>query len=174
MNAASLGRTYANGEIVVGEGEAGDCMFVLQKGQLEVLRRARDGEVRLSVMGPGDIFGEMAIFEGEVRSATVRALGEASVLTIDRKTFLRRVQEDPSLAFNLVRTLSKRVRRLSAEVVEAKAGRPRRQDSSSLPGNARQVERRRKPDRRGGVERRRADHGRATGPAVPGRVGDGA
>lgn len=117
MNAAALGRTYANGEIIVREGETGECMFAIQKGQLEVLRTAGRGEVRLGIMGEGDIFGEMAIFEGEVRSATVRALGEARVLTIDRRTFLRRLQEDPSLAFNLVRIMSKRIRRDRKSVV---------------------------------------------------------
>ena len=63
----------------------------------------------------------MAVFEREVRSATVRALGEARVLTLDRKNFLRRINEDPSLAFRVVETMSRRVRELSAEIVRLKA-----------------------------------------------------
>jgi len=166
MNAAILGRTYANGEMIVREGETGDCMFAIQKGRLEVLRTAKDGEVRLAVMEEGDIFGEMAIFEREVRSATVRALGEARVLTIDRKTFLRRVQEDPSLAFNLLRMMSRRIRRLSLEIAELKPGSPRTQDSLSLTDTERQGERRRTPERRQRAERRRAAYRRTSGPAA--------
>lgn len=158
MNAASLGRIYADGEIIVREGETGDCMFAIQKGRLEVLRTGKDGEVRLGIMEEGDTFGEMAIFEREVRSVTVRALGEARVLTIDRKTLLRRVQEDPSLAFNLVRMMSKYVRRLSREVAALKPSSPRTRDSVSLTAAERQAERRITPDRRQGVERRRPPH----------------
>lgn len=127
MEASALGKRYADGEIVVRQGDTGDCMFALQEGQLEVVaERDGGGEVRLAVMQAGDIFGEMAIFEKEVRSATVRALGEARVLTIDKRTFLRRVQEDPSLAFNLVRMMSNRIRKLTAQATERRTGTDRR------------------------------------------------
>jgi CRP-like cAMP-binding protein len=55
----------------------------------------------------------MAIFEHEVRTATVRAVGEARVLTIDKKNFLRGIHEDPSLAFRIVETMSHRIRDLT-------------------------------------------------------------
>lgn len=155
MTSSSLGKIYANGEIIVRQGETGDCMFAIQKGRLEVLTGEKDREARLAVMEEGEIFGEMAIFEREVRSATVRALGEARVMTVDKKTFLRRVQEDPSLAFNLVRILSSRIRRLTTEVTESRPGSASRsQDSLSLTEAERQIERRRTPDRRVNKERR--------------------
>ncbi len=155
MSPGSLGKTYANGDFIVRQGETGDCMFAIQKGRVEVLKSGKGGEIRLAVMEEGEIFGEMAIFEREVRSATVRALGEAQVLTIDKKTFLRRVQEDPSLAFNLVRILSSRIRRLSAEIAELRPGSaPRSQDTLSLTEAERQIERRSTPDRRTRKERR--------------------
>jgi CRP/FNR family transcriptional regulator len=116
MSTDGLGKVYADRQVIVRQGESGDCMFAIQAGSVEVVREAEDGEVRVAVLQQGDIFGEMAILEREVRSATVRALGEARVLTIDKKTFLRRVQEDPSLAFNLARMLCSRVRRLDAEI----------------------------------------------------------
>jgi CRP-like cAMP-binding protein len=70
----------------------------------------------LAVLGPGDFFGEMAVFEQEVRSATVRAKGEALVMKVDKKTLLRRIREDPLLAVNLLQTLSKRLRDVDAKV----------------------------------------------------------
>jgi CRP-like cAMP-binding protein len=138
MADSALGRVYADGEVVVRQGEAGDCMFTIQDGQLEVLVN-RDGqnEVRVGVMERGAIFGEMAIFEKEVRSATVRALGQARVLTIDKKTFLRRVQEDPSLAFNLVRMMSQRIRKLTTQAGERRAGSERRRSDRRAGGDRR-------------------------------------
>ena len=116
--AEGLGRVYADGEAVVRQGEDGSCMYVIQSGRAEVVKEEAGRAVALGVLEEGDVFGEMAIFDREVRSATVRALGEARILTVDRKTFLRRVHEDPSLAFNILQAMSKRVRRLDAQVVE--------------------------------------------------------
>jgi CRP-like cAMP-binding protein len=136
MGVSALGKMYADGDVIVRQGEMGDCMFTLQEGRLEVLtEQGSRGEVRIGIMEPGAIFGEMAIFEREARSATVRALGPARVLTIDKKTFLSRMQEDPSLAFNLLRIMSQRIRHLSAQ----------------------STERRQRPDRRGGGDRRRGE-----------------
>ena len=116
MEPGTLGKLYGEGEIIIREGEVGDCMYVIQAGRVEVLQRKGDKEVRLAELGPWDAFGELALFEGEVRSATVRALCEVRVLTIDKKTFLRRVHEDPSIAFRMLRRMSHRIRELSAQM----------------------------------------------------------
>ena len=117
MSPGALGRTYRDGEVIVRQGEMGDGLFVIQEGQVEILSE-RDGEAtRIRVAGKDELVGEMAVFERAPRSATMRALGEARVLTVDRTNFLRRLNEDPSLAFRLVETMSRRVRELSAEIV---------------------------------------------------------
>jgi CRP-like cAMP-binding protein len=109
---------YRDGEEIVRQNEVGDCMFVIQEGRVEVLSELDDDEFRLGLLGPGDFFGEMAIVEKQARAATVRAIGEARVLTVDKRTFLRRVQEDPTLAFNILRTLCQRIRALDTEIAE--------------------------------------------------------
>jgi CRP/FNR family transcriptional regulator len=116
----ALGRTYEDGEIVVRQGEAGNCLYVVQDGQLEIVREDGGKETLLRVAGKDELIGEMAIFERIVRSATVRARGRARVLTLDKRNFLRRIDEDPSLAFRIVETMSRRVRELSAQLVEAR------------------------------------------------------
>jgi CRP-like cAMP-binding protein len=120
METGALGKLYHDGEAIVREGETGDCMYVVQAGQVEVLQGKENNEVRLAVLNEGDFFGEMAIFEREVRSATVRAIGEVRVLTVEKKNFLRRIQEDPSLAYHIVQTMSHRIRDLNAEMVRIK------------------------------------------------------
>ena len=91
-----------------------------QSGEVEVVRETDEGEVPLAVLGPGDFFGEMSIFEREVRSATVRARGEARVLTVDKRTLLRRIRKDPFLAVSILKTMSYRIRELNAQLVQAR------------------------------------------------------
>lgn len=110
MADGALGTTYRNGEAIVTQGEPGDCMYVIQAGEVEVVRVTDGRERRLAVMSAGSFFGEMAIFEEDTRSATVRAIGEARVLRVDKKTLLRRIKEDPLLAVNLLKALSTRLR----------------------------------------------------------------
>lgn len=139
MNSSALGKTYTEGQIIVREGETGDCMFAVQEGRVEVItEHAGRGEVQVAILEKGDIFGEMAIFDREVRSATVRALGEARILTVDKKTFLRRIQEDPTLAFNLVRLMSHRIRNLTSQI-----GERRERENRRKTGDRRQKEDRR-------------------------------
>jgi len=158
MNKGELGKTYAKGEIIVRQGEIGDCMFAIQRGKLEVLLNGPQGEVRTAVLREGDIFGEMAVFDREVRSASVRALEEATVLTVDKKTFLRRIQEDPSLAFNLVKMMSGRIRRLNAEVARQNPGGAMKiRDTLALTDAERALERRQTPDRRLARDRRKTE-----------------
>lgn len=116
-----LGKIYNDGEIIVRQGETGDCMFVIQSGRVEVFREENNNEVRLAILQDNDFFGEMALVEREKRSATVRSMGESQILTIDQKVFLRQVNEDPSFAFRVLKKMSQRIRELSAEITNMKA-----------------------------------------------------
>lgn len=120
MKSGALGKEYADGTLIVREGEKGDCMYVVQEGEVEVYVERDGAEVRLAVRGPGEFFGEMAIFEREVRSASVRALGTVRALTIDRRNLMKRLHEDPALACSLVEVMSRRVRELSNELARVK------------------------------------------------------
>jgi len=121
MGKGELGKTYSDGEVITRQGDIGDCMYVIQKGEVQVLMEKDGVETQLRVANEGEFLGEMAIFDHEKRSATLCALGEARLLTIDKKNFLKRIHKDPSLAFRLVQTMSKRVRDLSDEVTRLKA-----------------------------------------------------
>ena len=76
----------------------------------------KGGEQHLAFLEAGDFFGEMAVFEKEIRSATVCAAGEARVLSVDKKALLTRIREDPLLAVNLLKTMSHRIRHLNEEI----------------------------------------------------------
>ena len=123
MNAGLLGKIYADGEIIVQQGETGDCMYVVQQGQVEVFVEKENKKIGIRVMGENSFFGEMAIFEHEVRSATVRTIGETRVLTIDKNNLLRAIREDPTLAFRIIQIMSERIRDLTKKFTDSVSSR---------------------------------------------------
>jgi len=120
MDTGGLGKLYSDGEVIITQGDSGNCMYVIQSGEVEVIRDNNGKEVRLAIRKEGDFFGEMALFSKELRSATIRALGDTKILTVDRKNLLKSIQKDPSLAFRIIETLSKRIRDLSEEIAPYK------------------------------------------------------
>lgn len=121
MDNGALGRVYENGDAIIHQGDAGDCMYVIQEGEVEVICSQDGNPVRLAVLGQGDIFGELSLFGDNKRSATVRALGDVRVVTVDRNIFLRRVQEDLTLAFRIFQTMAARLNQMNAELSTLKS-----------------------------------------------------
>jgi CRP/FNR family transcriptional regulator, cyclic AMP receptor protein len=117
VSTAAFGRLYEDGDIIARRGEPGDALYVIQDGIVEIVVEDEATEVVLRSAGRNEILGEMAVFGGGVRSATMRAKGPSRVLTLDKRNFMRRMSEDPSLAFGMMETMAHRVRELSDEVV---------------------------------------------------------
>ena len=120
MSCGALGKVYGQGETIVLQGDEGSCMYVIQDGEVEVVRSHDGTTVRLAILGPGDIFGELSLFGNGRRSATVRALGDVRIVTVDRNTFMRRVQEDLTLAFRIFQTMAARLNSMNAELAVLK------------------------------------------------------
>jgi flavin-dependent dehydrogenase len=116
-----LGKIYKSGETIVRQGDMGECMYIIQSGQVEVIRESDGKEVKLAELGKGEFFGEMALFEKGVRSATVRPLGEVRVLSVDKRLFLRKIHEDPALAFHIMQKMSLRIRELDKELANMRS-----------------------------------------------------
>jgi len=121
MKAGDLGKNYHDGDLIVREGDSGDSMYVIQSGTVEIFQTKNGVDVHLNYLKEGDFFGEMAIFEKESRSASVRAVDDTRILTIDKKSFLKRIHEDPSLAFNIIQHLSQRLRQLDSHYTQVTA-----------------------------------------------------
>jgi len=134
-----LGKAFASGDTIIQEGDSGDRMFIIRSGKVEISQRRHEKDVVLAELGPGDFFGEMALFDKETRSTTVRALEPVRLLTVDRKTLLRRFQADPSLAFRIVEKLCSRVRDLDRVISRMQSSdrrdwRTRPEDGDGGPG----------------------------------------
>jgi CRP-like cAMP-binding protein len=116
MQTGVLGSVYQAGEVIMRQGDVGDYMGIVQEGQVEVVVEQDGQEMQLAVREAGQPIGEMGIFERQPRCATVRALGQARVLTVDKTILLRRIHQDPSLAYSMMQTMSERIREMSALV----------------------------------------------------------
>ena len=114
----SLGHQYADGEVIIRQGSEGNCLYVIQQGKVEVYAETGNKEVKLAELGKCDFFGEMGLFERDVRSCSVRSIGDTRILTIDKKNFYQTIQKDPSLAFRLLETLSHRIRHCNQKIAE--------------------------------------------------------
>ncbi|HVF74377.1 MAG TPA: peptidase domain-containing ABC transporter [Acidimicrobiales bacterium] len=90
--------SFPFGTVVFAEGDAGDALYVVTKGRARVLKSGEQGEVSLSVLGPGDSFGETALLTGEPRSATVRAGSRLDALRLDAGVFRALTARDPRIA----------------------------------------------------------------------------
>jgi len=100
----------APGTILLREGEAGDSLFVVLTGELAVSKRSGNADIPLAVVGPGEVQGELAVLEGRPRSATVRAVGPATLLRLRREALLDVLGRQPELALALLRTIAGRLR----------------------------------------------------------------
>ncbi|HOK06342.1 MAG TPA: cyclic nucleotide-binding domain-containing protein [Syntrophales bacterium] len=113
---------YAPGELIVAEGTFDNRMYVLMEGEVKVVK---GGAVIDTLRRTGDIFGEMGVVDGEPRSASVYAVGEATCLVVD-VSFIDGLQGEDKTAFAAVfyqivaETLAKRLRETSAELVRLK------------------------------------------------------
>ena len=116
MLTGDLGKLYQDGDIVIRQGEIGDCMYVIQEGQVEVFIAESDREVQLAILEEGEFFGEMALIENEVRTASVRAIGLTRLISVDKKNFLRNIHEDPTIALRLAEVLIQRIRELNEDI----------------------------------------------------------
>ncbi len=113
MGRTTLGRHYKDGETVIKQGTVGDCVYVIQKGKVDVIIENGSNDKKVAELGEKEFFGEMALFEKDVRSCTVRAAGDAHILTLDKKNFYKTIQKDPSIAFRLLERMSSRLREMN-------------------------------------------------------------
>jgi CRP-like cAMP-binding protein len=98
---------FEAGEIVMKIGDKGDCMYVVQEGQLEV--HAADGSL-VETVGPGGIVGEMALVDDAPRSATVVAKVDSRVVPLNQEQFMGHVHRTPFFALQVMRIMTDRFR----------------------------------------------------------------
>jgi CRP-like cAMP-binding protein len=112
-----ISRHYESGKFIFLEDSEGEqCFFVIQ-GSVKVTRLSKDGrEVILAMLNEGEFFGELALLDGESRSANVIALEETEVLTLNREDFLVVLQDYPQIAIQLLKEMAHRLRKSDRQI----------------------------------------------------------
>jgi CRP-like cAMP-binding protein len=104
-------RQFAAGEVVFREGDESDTCYVVRSGHARATREHQDGRsITLARFGPGDIFGELAMFDNEKRSATVEALEPTEAIAILGGDMRRLLREHPDIAVKLIAAIARRLR----------------------------------------------------------------
>jgi CRP/FNR family cyclic AMP-dependent transcriptional regulator len=110
------GRDFPSGSVLFEEGDPGSRMYVIQEGEVRIEKRVGPRTVTLAVLGPGEAFGEMALLEGQPRSATAVVEKDARILEIDQAAFADLVKGNGEVALRLLRRLSARLREANRQV----------------------------------------------------------
>lgn len=104
----------AEGQVVFSKGDPAKHLYVVQKGEVEIV----DGDRVLETLKEGDIFGEMGLVDGGTRSAGARARMQSVVIAVDEKRFFKMVSHTPFFALQVMRVMSARLRTMNERVLE--------------------------------------------------------
>jgi len=104
-------RSYDGQQVIFREGDDSDTCYIVRSGHARAIRQHSDGRtITLARFGPGDIFGELAMFDDERRSATVEALDDLSTVAIPGSAMRALLERHPAIAVKLVIALGRRLR----------------------------------------------------------------
>jgi CRP/FNR family transcriptional regulator, cyclic AMP receptor protein len=119
---AELARTHRYGKehVIFNEGDPGTALYMIVTGRVKISQSSPDGKERtLALLGPGDVFGELALLDGGPRSADAVVAEDSELRVIPRQEFLTFVTEQPQVAMSLLMVLSQRLRHTNLLVHDA-------------------------------------------------------
>ncbi len=118
--ALAVTRRLQAGEVLFLKGDEGDALYSVLKGQIRISATGPSGRaVILTTMGPGDVFGEIALLDGMPRTADAIGIAPTELIMIRRGDFMALLEREPSLALHLLKLLCERVRRTSEQVEDS-------------------------------------------------------
>jgi len=110
-------KTLEKGEHIFSEGDPGSGFYIVVEGQIKIYKLSMEGKEHiLHIFGPGEPFGEVPVFSGDVFPASAEAVKKSGVLFFPRDRFISLINEDPTLALNMLAVLSKRLRQFTVQI----------------------------------------------------------
>jgi len=110
-------RTFRPFEVIFHRDDPGQVLYVIQSGKVKIYLTSPDGqEISLTVFGPGDYFGELALLDGQPRSASAIAIEQAETFALQRADFIKAVMRHPRIAIQVMHILSRRLRQTDAMI----------------------------------------------------------
>ena len=111
ISQVAVPRSFPAGVRVFHEGDRSDACYLVRSGDLRVTREHPDGRaIALATLGPGDLFGELAMLDGEARSASVETLSDSELVALPAADFRRLLADHPEISVKLVAALTRRLR----------------------------------------------------------------
>jgi len=110
-------RVFEDGQVIFNEGDDSREMYVVVSGCVVVSKKVEGGEIVLAELTKGDFVGEMSLLESLPRSATAKTKGKTKLLIIHPGGFLLKIRRDPTFAFEMLQTLSRRIRITNEKLV---------------------------------------------------------
>jgi CRP/FNR family transcriptional regulator len=112
-------RSYERGQVIFREGDAGDTCYVVKSGSVSVMREHQDGRViALAELRPGQMFGELAMFDHETRSATVETLEPTTTVALLAGDVQRILRQHPEIAVKMLAALASRLRTANERLLQ--------------------------------------------------------
>jgi len=120
ISALAIRRPYEQDAIVFSQGDPGDSLYGVVTGRVRISASTREGkEMFLNIMEPGDTFGEIALLDGNPRTATATATAACELMIIPRGQFLALLQREPTVAIHLLQLLCQRIRWTSGQAEDS-------------------------------------------------------
>jgi CRP/FNR family transcriptional regulator, cyclic AMP receptor protein len=111
---------YPAGKVIFQKGDDGDGMMAVVNGRVKICSHSYDGrELILNIVGPGEVFGEIALLDGEARTADAVALEACDLLVLLRRDFLPFLERHPRVSLRLLTVLCQRLRRTSEQLEDS-------------------------------------------------------
>ena len=132
-------QSYTDSEYIFREGESAVFAYIVKSGAVEITKRSAAGEQVLAELAPPTIFGEMALIDGNPRSAGARAKGDTVVTEVTEESFLTYLQQNPQAAVRIMKTISENLRasnQLVAKYEQNIAGKELLDDARPQPGSS--------------------------------------
>lgn len=108
------------GEVLFQKGDAGDALYGIRRGQIKIETGGADGaRLTLNFLGPGDMFGEVAVLDGQARTADAAAAEPTELFVLRRGDFLAHLEREPRVAIKLIGLLCQRIRWMSERMEES-------------------------------------------------------
>jgi CRP-like cAMP-binding protein len=117
MQEGELGKLYPKGTVIFSEGDKGDVMYVIQTGSVRISKKIDGRDIDIALLGQDELLGEMALFDMQNRSATATVESQARILSVDKRKLFTTISREPTLAFKIIETMSKRIRKLNEDLV---------------------------------------------------------
>ncbi len=102
-------KTYEPGQVIISEYEPGDCFYLIQSGNVQLVKCVNGTSKNLDILKPGEFFGEMAILDNSPRSATCMAVGNVKCLEFNKENFELLITGNPQMALLLLKLFCKRI-----------------------------------------------------------------